>query len=283
LKAANDAVTVASTVLGTQLIGPDGSSTPSGADAANPIYTAATGGVAGPIGKYLTGMGARFSPVHFTAAYATGTTITISGLPFPVSVEQFVGVWRMDNSGDVEWLSPDNTSYQFSWSDPTLTITGASLVGTDSYMVVIAADPAGLNLTLDAYKNLIQNWPVDSEATPVHQDRTDDAAATNYYPSSNGFELVGYRRGTLEFSLVDSSFVVQGRNHADLAWTTITPMATIYRAGTVPTTAPDTVGGAGLTVAGYLDFQDLGVDEIRLAVTTYDATNTTQLNWRWRA
>lgn len=262
---------------------------PSGADAADPIYTASSGSVSGVINKWLGSMGLRWSPVDFTAAYHGATTINLTGLPFPVTVEQIFGVLRIDNSGDSEWLSPDNAGYQFAWDNVNsrITITGASLVATDTYVVAIAADPAALNLTLDAYKGIIENWPVDTESTPLHEDRTDDTAGaypdTEYFPSSDGFELVGYRRATLEFNLGDAAIVVEARNHEDLSWLPITQMATIYKLGAAPAVAPNSVGAAGINVEGYLDFTDLGVDEIRVARTIFDATNTTQLNWRWRA
>jgi hypothetical protein len=267
-------------VLVVQHQGPTGESQPSGSDAADPIFTTTAGNISPAL---LGAIGAHFSPTHFTATYAAATQLTLAGLDYALDVSQFLGIIRMDNSGNSTLITPDDSTYQFAWANPTLTVTGATFAATDEFIVVVAPTvPSALNMTSDAWEVLVNNWPVDSKSHAIHEDTTDLAADTYYYPSSDGLETVGYRCGTLQFKLIDAEMVVQGKNHEDLDWEDVTTMSVKHGVG-VPVVPPMTIGAAGVTVNGVLDFQHVALDMYRVKVVTYDATNTVQLNWRQRA
>jgi len=288
LKAANAAVSVASIVLGVQLIGQDGQATPSGADTAHPIFTSSAGGM---LLEVLGNLPAYFSPVHLAAAWASATTIDILGVPFDPVIQQFVGVLRWTAAGNVEWLSPDDAAYQFGWvagvpGAGVLTITGATLVNTDEYVVIIAGIEHGYSLADNAWLDEVQNWPVNLEPHGAHEDTTnldpngDGSPGNSYYPAVTGFELVGNRSGSLQYKLLDATLTLQGKNHDALDWQDCTPSGWNSIAGGP---APIMIGGAGLARDGLLEFQSLTFDQYRIAIGTFDATNTCELDFRLRA
>lgn len=113
----------------------------------SPVYTVTAGGAADSADATIT----YYSPQDFTAVYTSGTTLTLSGIPFVPVIEQFVEVAKYDSSGNATVYTPSDPAYQFAFNSGTgvLTITGAAFAAGDlGYRVMIygpdkAYDSAG--------------------------------------------------------------------------------------------------------------------------------------------
>lgn len=101
------------------------------------------------------------SPSDFTATYATGTKLALTGLPTAPSDEQWLVVYEKLPSGVmVPWRATD---YAMSFTSTgvgtgTLTVTGATFEGASSEFVVAYTDRIhGYDATLDANQVVVLN------------------------------------------------------------------------------------------------------------------------------
>lgn len=122
-------------VLVVQHQGPSGESLPSGADDNSPVHTISAGG------SLVSGWGFYISPQDFTALYASGTTLTLTGIPFVPTLAQFTQVVQINATGNAISYTP--ATHAFGWNPGTgvLTVTGASFAGTDQGYRVILYGP----------------------------------------------------------------------------------------------------------------------------------------------
>ena len=123
------------------------------------------------------------SPQDFTATYTAATQITLAGIPYVPTVEQFLSVEAFPLAGTTHKYTPN--SNHFAWDPVTniLTITGAALLVSDlGYVVMIAGPDKAYDVAADATRTANLNPDYSWYQGDVVCNLTHPAAATyNYY------------------------------------------------------------------------------------------------------
>jgi len=117
------------------------------------LYTAET-----VIDFLLSGAGIYRSPTHFTAAYASGTTLALTGLPFAPVDAQLLGVVEVTSAG-TRYYYPSVT-LTFAATGPgagTLTHAGGAFGATSSFVVCIDGQDRGYDQATNSYQVVQMN------------------------------------------------------------------------------------------------------------------------------
>lgn len=113
-----------------------------------------------------------FSPRDFTAAYASGTTLTISGLPFTPQIEEWQYLIRIKSDGSRDTFQSLDDAWEYSGG--TLTVPDATFDAGDlGYLVVLFGPDKAYSKTQDATK-VIELSPISN-----HNAYTEVADETN--------------------------------------------------------------------------------------------------------
>jgi hypothetical protein len=139
------------------------------------------------------------SPISFSVAYTSQTTLTLAGLPFVPTNAQFAEL-RVTTVGGATNVYP-SVSYNFSFNSGTnvLTVTGGNFVASDlAYRLVIVGNPRAYNQAADYYRFAEVDPLSGQNAQTALAAVTNITTATNY-PSDFGIDLGG--SGVAHFSL----------------------------------------------------------------------------------
>lgn len=234
-----------------------------------------SGGSSVAAGSASSGDATYMSPSDFTAVYASGTTLTLTGLPFAPTTGQFMSVKRQDTTGMSVTYTPDVKAFSYNSTTGVLTVTGAAFTATDVFVVTVIGPTKSLDTSTDAKRVSQIRDLSDQYVAEDLIDTTNVAAATNYYPSSSGVSMDGYRNLSIEALTsggVTSTIEVTIDGASSPDWIDITSQ--VY----------DWVTGA--YAASYVDvnflmfLENLNVKALRIKSVTSDATNAVQYNIR---
>ncbi len=231
------------------------------------------------------------SPTDFTATYTSASTITLTGLPFTVtSSAQVVYVKVTDTSANTSLIYVSgSSSYSFAYSAGVITayLNGAVtsiFASTNVYEVGLNAQMKAYDATTDTEKVINQSPDRASYVQDSLVDTTNIAAATNYYPSSTGMSMDGYKDMSLTGKIIEGDAVtdtieVQATDDED---TTNADWITIYgyRLDTNALANSITTGGAAGTYTFAWEFANLNYSYYRVKLVTADATNTVIIKMR---
>lgn len=189
------------------------------------------GGTSGGLSLYS-------SPIHFTAAYLSATTLDLSGMSFSITdFSQFVEIEAWDaSSAYIAKYTPK--SHVFSWDgvNNRVTVTGAAFVSGGTYKVSILAPDRTISLPTDSQKSLILNPVSEEYVFETVADVTNEAdASTDYYVAlgsarscvvqfnqSGGTDVLGLSvLGTVQNDAVASSCLYQDITEHGMDWLTV--------------------------------------------------------------
>jgi len=106
-------------------------------------------------GSTSSGDNTYLSPADFTATYASGTTLTLTGIPFTPTNAQFASVKKVTAGAAAVTYTPDVNIMSYNSSTGVLTVTGATFAAGDTFVVTIMAGPPKRTDTAnDAMKNM---------------------------------------------------------------------------------------------------------------------------------
>lgn len=230
----------------------------------------------------------HWSPVHFTAAYTSASTITLTGAPTVSQNTQIIKVIVNNSGNQTKIIKNGFDGYSFGYVDSTGVLTiyknsiaSSEFVNTDQgYGVFIRENEIAMDFSSDAEKNIILNQDSEKRIDPVPLiDTTNVAAATNYYPSTAGASLDGFR-------------------HLNIQGVTSGGVTSTIEFTNDPAASPDWIDG---TKAGYevitnttgnasfidstfaLDYTFCNFAYFRVKSITSDATNAVQYSYRLTA
>jgi hypothetical protein len=233
------------------------------------------------------------SPQDFTAVYASGTTLTLAGIPFVPADTQWVSVSQFNSAGEEVQYTPASTGFTYNPATGVLTVAGGAFAGTDlGYRVQVYGPDKAYSTPEDANKQLRLN-PDPYHYTPaVVCDLTDitDASTPLYFY----LDMASYNHFSLHL-------ILHGGNAGATAGVTVTCEGTVQDDGTVASSCVyeditnDVFGVASLNAPPNTAVSDVWVDDtgwgggfryIRVkvvAVTTGDSGDATIYSRRWYA
>ena len=133
-------------------------------------------------GSASSGDNMYMSPADFTATYASGTTLTLTALPFTPTNAQFVSVKVQPASGLAVIYGSDSNAFSFNSTTGVLTVTGATFTNTDTYVVTLTGPKKQpFDTASSAYKTSLIRDVSDQYVPTVLQPSAALAAATYYY------------------------------------------------------------------------------------------------------
>lgn len=239
---------------------------------ANSIPVVLPSDAAASTGSASSGDNTYLSPVDFTATYASGTTLTLTGIPFTPTTAQFASVKRQDTTGVAVTYTPDVKAFSYNSSTGVLTVTGAAFTATDVFVVTISAGPPKQGDTLNnaRYVNPIRDLS-DQHVSETLEDTTNKAAATYTYD----INMAGYK--SLSIESIDSggctlSVGVTNDDAASPDFLDITAQLMNWVTGAYSSTWVDS------SVMFFLD--NINVKTVRITKIFSDATNASQTNIR---
>lgn len=270
VNAANTARTSATTVLAVQPIDETGA--------------IIKGGGASVTAQYI-------SPTDFTAAYTSPSTLTLTGLPYTLtSGVQIVYVKVRNTSTNVTttYVAGSN-NYGFGYSAGVVTIylngvAATVLASTDMYEVGLNGQTKTYDPTTDTEKSTEQSPLSAKYVADSIIDTTNVAAATNYYPSSTGMSMDGYKNMSITGKIIEGDAVtdtieIQATNDED---TTGASWITVYFYDVKNNIMNNiiTTGGVAGTYTFAIDLSDFNFSYFRVKGVTADATNTWEIKMR---
>jgi len=235
----------------------------------------------------------HWTPVHGQAAWATNSTLNLTGFNFTVDsstcdilslavVDVNGKITIYDNGGDDVSMSASANVLTISRTIAGVTSVLSAFASTDlKYRLALCQLPLGHDLTTGTQMVTVQNpgnvnYVVDSVVSVVNQ-----AASTVNYPSDSGMSMDGYSDLTVNAYLIDANSVtsvaIQATNDPALtgtSWVDVTKLFSDDNAGI------NSSIGTGFTVSssagkGFaLSRTNFNYTYFRFAVTTADATNS---------
>lgn len=117
-----------------------------------------------------------------TSAYASATTLTITGLPYTFTKYDIVEIKQVPNAGGA---GAQDTSFtdvaDFSVSGTTITVSGATFAATDEFIVTFALPPKSVDEANDAKRQEIINRDTDKDTSDTLLALTNIAQSTTAY------------------------------------------------------------------------------------------------------
>jgi hypothetical protein len=216
------------------------------------------------------------SPVDFSCVFATGTTVTLTGLSFTPTVDQFVMLDVLQVTG--RRISFTTWTDKFSWNAGTgvLTVPSATFAATDVYRCVIVGATKGYAPATNSFA-FSEISPLNTAA--VISETLLDATnpATQTLPSDAGLQMLGFQHLSLNGVLITAgtiSIQVYGSSDPDvvpanMAWALLYG----YRADT--NTVTNIISCTNTTVTYAWDFDYLNYAFIKVVFTNTGAVNNT--------
>jgi catechol 2,3-dioxygenase-like lactoylglutathione lyase family enzyme len=142
------------------------------------------------------------SSKDFAAAYSTATDLTLTGMSFAPSLEDFIAVF-IPTPGTQRFLIPG--IHEFSWvaaaGGGTLTVTDAAFDATETFVVLVRGPERSYNSTTDDTNVILVNPDWEQDAPVIVADVTDRADDTyDYYVDVEGFHI-----GSIYYNLDNGS------------------------------------------------------------------------------
>jgi len=298
VNAANTARTTATTTVVTQVI--DAAGNVISIDAANTARTSSTKVLpVQPIdeqGNIIKGGGASLSaeyisPFDFTVTYTSASTVTITGLPYTLSTGANIVYIRVRNSSTnvTNTYVNGSSGYAFSHSSGVVTaylngVAASIFTSGDMYEMGLNGQEKSYDSTLDIIKVVNQSPDRLAYVQDSLYDSTNLAAADNYFPSSTGLSMDGYRDLSLTGKFIDAdgtvTLTVEALNDEDATsgdWQQIYG----YDAKNNIVANSWTITNGTLNFA--IDFDNLNYSTVRFKVVNSGATNTIILKARRKA
>ena len=97
-------------------------------------------------------MGVSWSPRNFTATYASGTTLTLTGLPSVPAL--WLGVWELPTSGLPKFWPARDNAFSFVSATGVLTVAGASFAAASTFVVMYGDKIASYDQVLDVLQTV---------------------------------------------------------------------------------------------------------------------------------
>jgi hypothetical protein len=228
------------------------------------------------------------SPNDFTATYTSNVTLTLAGHEVVGNNAQIVYIRVVPASGDAAVYVNGSGGVTMTYSANVITIAGAGTPFTagDAYEVGINYQDKGFDAGLDVSKG-IEQAPLNKQAyVESSVDTTNVAAGTNYYPSSDGQLMFGYKDLSLTGKFIDAdgtiTMTIEVTNDDDATpanrdWIQIYG----YDVKNNTTTNSWTVTDDTLTFA--VDFDNLNFKYYRVVMVNNGATNTAIIKQRLKA
>lgn len=127
-----------------------------------------------------------------TAAYASATTLTVTGLPYAFTARDIVSVEQYNSSGAyVATWTPENTTITVSGT--TITVADAAFASDDELVVAFLLPPKSIDPNNNTQDTQVINpiWSRYSGSTLA--DVTNDTDGTDsYYITNDGFSINGF-------------------------------------------------------------------------------------------
>jgi hypothetical protein len=228
------------------------------------------------------------SPANFTATYTSSTTLTLSGISgFSITdSSQLVYIKVIPTTGEAKTFVNGSNGVTLRVSSNVVTIAGAGtpFASGDVYEVGINALPFEQDPSTQSIKtsqlNMLNNYIVNETIVNT----TNIAAATNYYPSSTGMSMDGFKDLCLSGVLIDAdnttTVTVEVANNPDPATATFHQ---IYGFDSEANANVNSVAASSSTKSFVWNFDNLNATWVRFKLVTGDATNTVRLFARRKA
>lgn len=226
-------------------------------------------------GSASSGDATYMSPSDFTAVYASGTTLTLTGLSFIPTTGQFMSVKRQDTTGVSVTYTPDVKAFSYNSTTGVLTVTGAAFTATDVFVVTVIGPTKTLDTSTDAKRTSPIRDLSDQYVVEEVVNTTNVATGTYYYGVMDGYEdlsacgtLIDGAGETTTLSLEVSN--VGGATAAD--W------MQVYFRDDKNNTNVNSVSATNETKYFAISAPGLGsFKEFRWVITTSASTNTVKL------
>lgn len=221
------------------------------------------------------------NPQDFIATYTSNVTITISGCPFTVDDAncRIAYIFYKPTAGT--WQPPiinGSAGASITASANVITVAGAGtpFAASDKYIIGVSYQNKGFVSSTNSVRQG-EIDPIDEHyLEPEHIDTTNVAAATSYYPSSDGMSMGASNNLTIQGVTsggVTTTVEVTLDDAASPDWVNIT--ASGYELIT------NASGYASFVDATFLlDYEGLRVRKVRIKSVTSDATNGVQYHYK---
>jgi len=234
------------------------------------------------------------SPSDFTATYTSASTITLSGVPVTITDSSqiaYIKQVKTDNTSNTFVNGANDITLSYSANVITVYEKGVaitSLASGDVYEIGVNGTKKAYDLSIDADK-IINLTPESSKYVQDSLvDTTNVAAATNYYPSSTGMSMDGYKDFSLSGKFIDAdgtmTLSIEATNDEDTTnadWIDISLLGIDSKTGINVITAAMTVTNGTLTFG--IEYNDLNYSNIRVKMVNGGATNTAIIKARRKA
>jgi hypothetical protein len=234
------------------------------------------------------------SPSDFTATYTSASTITLSGVPVTITDSSqiaYIKQVKTDNTSNTFVNGANDITLSYSANVITVYEKGVaitSLASGDVYEIGVNGTKKAYDLSTDADK-IINLTPESSKYVQDSLvDTTNVAAATNYYPSSTGMSMDGYKDFSLSGKFIDAdgtmTLSIEATNDEDTTnadWIDISLLGIDSKTGINVITAAMTVTNGTLTFG--IEYNDLNYSNIRVKMVNDGATNTAIIKARRKA
>lgn len=226
------------------------------------------------------------SPADFAVAYTSASTVTISGLPYTLASGVNIVYVKVRNSSTNVTNTYVNGSagYAFSYSSGVVTayLNGSPVnifTSGDMYEMGLNGQQKAYDSSLDVTKTVNQSPDRLAYVADSLLDTTNIAAATNYYPSSTGMSMDGYKDLSLSGKLIDAdgtmTMSIEVTNDEDTTnadWIDASLTAIDVKTGINVIAAALTLTNATLTFGLLL--KGLNFSNFRIKMVNDGATNT---------
>jgi hypothetical protein len=226
------------------------------------------------------------SPNHGSATFNAGAILDLAAFPTTIkAINHIITHITVENVAHVRttYENGKNGISIYINADNQITILGAGatpFLNTDvQYNVGIRSIDLAYDLGTNLYR-IKEQSPLNSEViSDVIIDTTNVAVGTNYYPSSDGLDMLGYKRISIQGAQVSDCLVtIEVTNDISVTkiWHSITPSFWDDISNSDSYTG---FGGAGVVTTFCVD-KEIGYHYVRLAIVTYDATNIEEIYMR---
>jgi hypothetical protein len=215
------------------------------------------------------------SPQDFSVAFAALTQVTLTGLSYTPTVEQFVSVQSVDVTGMAKTYTPDANAFTWVPATGVLTVNNGTFAATDSYRVMVFGPDKSFSAATNS-KRVQEIDPLSTQS--VWENILANAAlaiGTYWYPSANGMNMSGFKNLLLGLQVGPTGIVtVEGSVDP-----TGVDFFDISRSGVdLQSNAAGVANWSGTNA--ILDFEELGVPLVRVKVVVAAGPAAVQLDVR---
>lgn len=221
---------------------------------------------------------------HGTTSRTAATQITVAGMAFDPEAVLCAEIWRYDSTGVLqEKINP--STHTITYAAGIYTVAGmASSVG-DLFVIFQFGPERTVSNPTDSVRNE-EIDPISLQAAEESLlDTTNVAAATNYYPSSTGMAIFGFKDFSLSGKFIDADGtmtldleVTNDEDTASADWISAGLSSIDQKTGVQTIAAALTVTNGTLTFG--LKWADLNFKYLRVKMINDGATNTAIIKCR---